>query len=178
MFLSAEEVQQVGEKLNDYRKDLFRREYLPHVRPFEKTRELFLKLKSAGLKIALASSAAKEELAAYKHIAQIDDLVDAETAAQDVDHTKPNPEVFQAALHALGSAAESPDPASVLAVGDTPYDAQAAAKIGIRTIGLLCGGTPGEELKKAGCVAIYRDPAHLLAEFNQSPIGQELASAA
>jgi phosphoglycolate phosphatase-like HAD superfamily hydrolase len=50
-----------------------------------------------------------------------------------------------------------------LAVGDTPYDAEAAAKVGIRTVGVLCGGFPERQLRLAGCVAIYRDPADLLA---------------
>jgi HAD superfamily hydrolase (TIGR01509 family) len=174
MFLSPEEAQGLGEKVNDYRSDLFRREFLPRVRPFPNTRELFLKIRSSGLKIALASSADNQELTAYKRIAGIEDLVDAETAAQEVDRTKPHPDVFQAALAKLGN----PSPASVLAVGDTPYDAQAAGKLGIRTIGFLCGGTPRSELMQAGCIAIYRDPAHLLANYEDSPIGQELRSAA
>jgi HAD superfamily hydrolase (TIGR01509 family) len=174
MLLSPEEAQDLGEKVSDYRGDLFRREFLPRVRPFPNTRELFLKIRSSGLKIALASSADNQELTAYKRIAGIEDLVDAETAAQEVDRTKPDPEVFQAALAKL----KNPSPASVLAVGDTPYDARAAGKIGIRTIGFLCGGTPLSELTQAGCIAIYTDPAHLLADYEDSPIGQELRSAA
>ncbi len=167
MFLSAEDAQQLGEELNNYRKDLFRREYLPRLRPFAQTRELFLKIQSSGLKIALASSADNEDLMAYKRIAGIEDLIDGETAAQDVDHTKPNPEVVKAALGTLGN----PDHGSVLLVGDTPYDAQAAEKLGILTVGLLCGGTPESELMQAGCIAVYRDPAHLLAEYEDSPLG-------
>jgi phosphoglycolate phosphatase-like HAD superfamily hydrolase len=55
-------------------------------------------------------------------------------------------------------------------IGDTPYDAIAAAKAGIRTIGLLCGGFPEDELRSAGCFAIYRDPADLLAGYAESPL--------
>jgi len=55
-------------------------------------------------------------------------------------------------------------------VGDTPYDAQAAGKIGLRTIGLLCGGWPERELREAGCIAIYRDPADLLHQYDRSPL--------
>ena len=51
----------------------------------------------------------------------------------------------------------------VIAVGDSPYDAEAAAKAGIRTVGVLCGGFPERTLRLAGCAAIYRDPADLLA---------------
>lgn len=47
---------------------------------------------------------------------------------------------------------------------------QAAGKAGLRTIGLLCGGWPEPELRRAGCLAIYRDPAELLAHYEQSPL--------
>jgi HAD superfamily hydrolase (TIGR01509 family) len=174
MFLSAEEVQQVGDKLNSFRGELFSREYLPKVHSFPRTRDLFLRLKSDGIRTALASSAKGEELAAYKRIAGIEDLVEAETASEDVDHTKPAPDVFEAALDKLGR----PGTETVLVVGDTPYDAQAAGKLGLKTIGVLCGGFPEQDLKKAGCVAIYRDPAHLLEGYEYSPIGRQQNPAA
>jgi phosphoglycolate phosphatase-like HAD superfamily hydrolase len=56
-------------------------------------------------------------------------------------------------------------PEDVLAVGDTPYDAIAAAKAGIRTIGVMCGGWSAAELKQAGCTSVYADPADLLAHI-------------
>jgi phosphoglycolate phosphatase-like HAD superfamily hydrolase len=46
----------------------------------------------------------------------------------------------------------------------------AATRLGVRTIGLLSGGFPEGDLRKAGCVAIYRDPAELLARLDESPI--------
>jgi phosphoglycolate phosphatase-like HAD superfamily hydrolase len=62
--------------------------------------------------------------------------------------------------------------AAAIAVGDTPYDAQAAGKAGLRTIGLLCGGWPGRDLREAGCIAIYRDPADLLRQYDRSPLAR------
>jgi len=55
-------------------------------------------------------------------------------------------------------------------IGDTPYDAEAAGKAGLRTIGLLCGGWSEADLKKAGCMATYKDPADLLAQYDISPL--------
>ena len=55
-------------------------------------------------------------------------------------------------------------------IGDTPYDAEAAAKAGLRTIGLLCGGWSEDELRQAGCVAVFKDPADLLARYRESPL--------
>jgi phosphoglycolate phosphatase-like HAD superfamily hydrolase len=58
----------------------------------------------------------------------------------------------------------------IIVVGDTAYDAEAAAKAKLRTLGLLCGGWQEEELRRAGCIAVYRDPADLLARYDESPL--------
>src|SRR5947209_18954594 len=96
-----------------------------------------------------------------------DDLEKAETSAVDVEKRKPHPDVFEAALRRLGRDTE---PKRVFAVGDTPWDAIAAGKISLRTLGVLCGGFPEADLRKAGCVSIYRDPADLLARLEDSPL--------
>ena len=166
--LPEEEVRRRGKEIEEYRLDLFKREYLSRVKPFPSVRELFERIKADGLRIALASSAKKEELERYKQIAGIEDLVDAETSSDDAEKSKPHPDIFEAALDRLeGIAADD-----AIAVGDTPYDAQAAGKAGLRTIGLLCGGWPEGELREAGCIAIYRDPADLLRHYDQSPLAR------
>lgn len=55
-------------------------------------------------------------------------------------------------------------------VGDTPYDAEGAGKLDLRTVGVLCGGFSEDELREAGCVVIFRDPADLLARYEESPL--------
>jgi HAD superfamily hydrolase (TIGR01509 family) len=164
--LPEDEVRRRGKEIEAYRLDLFKREYLPKVKPFPKVRELLGRIEADGLRIALASSAKKEELERYKQIAGIDDLLEAETSSDDAERSKPYPDIFEAALARL----EGIRAAEAVAVGDTPYDAQAAGKIGLRTIGLLCGGWPEPRLREAGCVAIYRDPADLLRHYDQSPL--------
>jgi HAD superfamily hydrolase (TIGR01509 family) len=164
--LPEEEVRRRGEEIEAYRLDLFKREYLPRVRPFPSVRELFERIEADGKRIALASSAKREELGRYKQIAGIEDLLDTETSSDDAERSKPHPDIFEAALARL----EGVEAADAIAVGDTPYDAQAAGKIGLRTIGLLCGGWPERELREAGCIAIYRDPADLLRQYDRSPL--------
>jgi phosphoglycolate phosphatase-like HAD superfamily hydrolase len=61
-------------------------------------------------------------------------------------------------------------PSEAIVVGDTPYDAEAAGKAGLQTIGFLSGGFPEKDLRAAGCAQIYRDPADLLANFDTSPL--------
>ncbi len=164
--LPEEEVRRRGEEIEAYRLDLFRREYLPRVRPFPSVRELFERIEADGKRIALASSAKQEELVRYKQIAGIEDLLETETSSDDAERSKPHPDIFEAALARL----EGIEADGAVAVGDTPYDAQAAGKVGLRTIGLLCGGWPERELREAGCIAIYRDPADLLRHYERSPL--------
>ena len=162
VFLSKQELDQLGEDLDHYRGELFKKEYLPRVQGFAKVRELFQRLKSDGKQIVLASSAKADELDAYKKIARIDDLIESETSYDDADRSKPYPDIFQAALARLEDVA----PENAVVIGDTPYDAQAASKANLKTIGFLCGGWTEEELRSAGCVAIYRDAEDLLLNYD------------
>ncbi|HYY57114.1 MAG TPA: HAD family hydrolase [Pyrinomonadaceae bacterium] len=168
VFFSREELEEFGEEMEEYRGQIYKRDYLPRVRAFPLVRELFLKIKADGKRIALASSAKEDELAAYKRIARIEDLVEEETSADDADRSKPHPDIFRAALEQLGDV--NADEAVV--VGDTPYDAEAAGKLRLRTLGVRCGGFPEAELSAAGAMAIYEDPADLLARYDETIIGQ------
>ncbi len=165
VFLTQAEIEANGQDLEAHRARILKDRYMSSIKPFPGVRALFERLRADGLVIALASSAKQEELQTYKRIAHIDDLVGIETSADDADRSKPNPDIFDAALRRLG-----PDiPASqAVAVGDTPYDAEAAGQAGVRCIGLLCGGWPEDKLREAGCVAIYADPADLLAGYTGS----------
>jgi HAD superfamily hydrolase (TIGR01549 family) len=91
---------------------------------FPQVRELFQRLIADGKRIALASSAKEDELAHYKKVANIYDLIDAETSSDDADRSKPHPDIFQAVLDRFPDL----DPARAIVIGDTPWDAQAAAK--------------------------------------------------
>jgi HAD superfamily hydrolase (TIGR01549 family) len=166
VFFSGEELDRLRTDLENYRSELFKMEYLPRAKAFPKVRELFERIKQDGRKIALASTAKEEEIKIYKEMARIDDLVDAVACSEDVKHSKPHRDICSAAVQKLGDIASD----RVIAVGDTRYDAEAAGKINVRTIGVLCGGGNCEELHQAGCVAIYRDPADLLEQYSYSAL--------
>ena len=168
VYFSKQELEQFGEAMEIYRGELFKKEYLPKVKGFPKVRELFRRIKQDKKQIALASSAKKDELKRYKEIAQIDDLIESETSSDNVERSKPCPDIFEAALKQLGNV--TPD--RVIVVGDTPYDAAAAAEANLKSIGLLCGGWTEPQLRRAGCIAVYRDPADLLARYEESPLVQ------
>lgn len=164
VFLSAEEIRDKSDEIEAARKRHFAGRYLRGIRGFPRVRELFLRLLADGKKVVLASSAAGQELEAYKLKAAITDLVESETSKDDVEKSKPHPDIFEAALAKLPGLA----PSDVVIVGDSPWDALAGRRAGMRTIGLLSGGFGAVELEKAGCVAIYRDPADLLDHYAAS----------
>ena len=168
VFLSKDEVDATGEALNKRRSEIFKERYLSQIKPFPMVRELLQRIRADGTQIALASSAKADELAAYKKAARIEDLLQAETSTDDAEKSKPEPDIFEAAMQRLHGV----DPAQVLVIGDTPYDAEAAGKAGLRTIGVLCGGWPADALKQAGCIATFRDPADLLAQYDASPLAR------
>ncbi len=170
VFLDQAEIEEKGEALEKRRGDILKERYLPQVKSFPQVRELFQRIEAAGLRIALASSAKGDELQTYKKLTNIEDLVEIETSSSDAEKSKPHPDIFQAAMQKLGGAIQ---PADAVVIGDTPYDAEAAGKAGLRTVGMLCGGWSEAELREAGCIAVYRDPADLLARFDQSPLTTE-----
>lgn len=161
VFLSEKEIEKYGDAIAERRGEIFKDEYLDRVKPFPKVRELFQKIKADGHKIALASSSKEDEVEAYKKIANVEDSVEKATSSDDAEQSKPEPDIFQAALELLGN----PKLENVLVVGDTPYDAEAAKKANLKTIGVLCGGFPKADLEKAGCIAIYENPADLLENY-------------
>jgi phosphoglycolate phosphatase-like HAD superfamily hydrolase len=79
-------------------------------------------------------------------VADIADVVHKQTTSDDADASKPEPDVFEAAIELLPGIANS----EIIIVGDTPYDAEAAGKAGPRTIGVLCGGFAEADLRTAG----------------------------
>ena len=166
VFLSREELDQFGEELEKRRGEIFKQEYLQKTKAFPQVRELVERIQREGKRVVLASSAKQEELDHFKKVTNIADLLEGETSADDAEKSKPEPDIFVAAMKEAGN----PEPMEVMVVGDTPYDAIAAAKAKLKTIGVLCGGFPEQSLKDAGCVAIYKDPADLLARYEESPI--------
>jgi HAD superfamily hydrolase (TIGR01549 family) len=161
---------QRGEEIEAFRADLFRRQYMPQVKAFPGVRDLFERIRSSGQKIVLASSGQPEEVEIHKATASIADLIDDATTSSDAERSKPFPDIFEAAFAKL----KLSERREAMVVGDTPYDAEAARAAGLSTIGFLCGGFPELALRQAGCIAVYRDPQHLLAEYDRSPLAKGL----
>lgn len=139
----------------------------PRLRPFEGVHELLRALRDRGVATVLATSAPENELAMLRKALDVDDLVDAMTSADDVDTAKPEPDVIHAAVGKASSTAQR-----AFLIGDTVWDARAAARAGVRTIGVLSGGISEAELVDAGAVAVYENVAALLGRLDESPLAE------
>jgi HAD superfamily hydrolase (TIGR01509 family) len=141
---------------------------LAETRLLDGARELLDGLADAGLQVVLASSGKP------KHAGHALDLLDARerttawTTSEDAEETKPHPELLQAALSKVGGR-----PEEAVVIGDAVWDVEAASRIGIPTVALLCGGFGRDELLRAGAVAAYDDPRDLLEQLDValSPLG-------
>jgi HAD superfamily hydrolase (TIGR01549 family) len=164
VFFPQEQLARVGQEMQAFRSKLYKAKYMHQVRAFPKVRDLFERIRREGKQIALASSAETDEFQANLSLLQIGDLVNASTSAGDAARSKPFPDIFEAAIAKLDVVSA----AHAVAVGDTHYDADAAARIGLPIVGLLCGGWPEATLREWGCVEVWRDPEDLLRHFEQT----------
>jgi HAD superfamily hydrolase (TIGR01549 family) len=172
VFLNKEEQQRFGESLEKFRGDLWKKQYMHQVKPFPRVRELVRQVKDVGLQIALASSAKEDEVEYYKRVAHIEDLIEEQTSADDAERSKPHPDIFQAALARLGHVA----PTEAVTIGDSPYDAIAAGKLKMPSVGVLSGGFAEKDLREAGYSEIYKDCADLLHRYDQSLLARKRAA--
>jgi HAD superfamily hydrolase (TIGR01509 family) len=153
---------ETGEQIKTRRGEIFRERYLPSCQPFPQAREMLERFAADGMQLVVATSASKDDMAALLKAAGIADLVDAKTSSSDAEHSKPAPDIVEAALANAGCEA-----AEAVMLGDTPYDVEASGRAGVRCVALRCGGWDDAALKDA--VAIYQDPADLLAHYETSP---------
>ena len=115
VFLSENEQRDHSKELEDWRGKRFKSEYLPLVRPFSAVPDLLRRVREAGLRVAIASSAKRAELDKYLEIARITDLVEVSTSSEDAAESKPAPDVFEVVLKKLNI-----EGADAVAIGDTP----------------------------------------------------------
>lgn len=152
-----------GERLVERRGEIFRERHLPALVPTRGARALLERMRADGLDLVIATSASREDMDALLERAGVRDLIDARTSSSDADSSKPAPDIIEAALARAGVL-----PSEAILLGDTPYDVAAARNAGVECVVVRCGGrwTDGDF---AGALAIYDDPADLLASWNDSP---------
>lgn len=155
---------EVEEQHGDAVRERWEKEYdqvIDGTRLFEQARELLAAVGSAGLRVVLASSSIPKHAERPLELLRAGEHSDDWTTSDDAEESKPDPELLDEAMEKVGGG-------RAVMVGDAVWDVEAANAQGIPTIGLLCGGYGRQELLDAGAVAVYADPADLLAHLDEA----------
>lgn len=150
--------------LSDGWKRHFQEDELPNLQPQPGVRALLEALQARGLRLIVGTSADEALVQGLLKVANADDLLTEYTTASDVEASKPEPDIVQAAVTKLGL-----KPDEVLMVGDTPFDVESARKAGVDTVALRCGGDDRFE----GAAAVYDSPQDWLDHLDESPLGDK-----
>ncbi|HEV2633599.1 MAG TPA: HAD family hydrolase [Actinocrinis sp.] len=146
--------------------------YWPSLVPFAGAAHLLRACAARGWTVVLASSASQRELDVLRKVLDADDAIAAATNSDDVDTSKPAPDLVSEALKKVGA-----DSARSFLVGDTVWDVQAAARAGVRCLAVQSGGFSRDELLTAGAAEVYEDVATLLAHLDDSLLAEVEAKA-
>jgi HAD superfamily hydrolase (TIGR01549 family) len=166
-FVAAVAGDDVEERLGDELRDEWERlfdELIDEVAPLEGARDLVVDLKRRGHPVVLASSAVEKHTDHFLDVLDARELVDDWTTSDDVEATKPSPDLVKAALQKAGT-----DEAVML--GDTPWDIEAAAKLDVPTVALITGGFSEQELRDAGAAAVFESMVELRERLDETPFG-------
>ena len=136
------------------------------VEPLEGAHDLIADLKERGLRVVLASSSPEDELDHYLGLLDARDLADAWTTKDDVERTKPAPDLVLAALEKAGTQ-------DAVMIGDTRWDIEAAAKADVETICVITGGWSKDELLGAGASAVFESVDELRRRLDEPRLGRE-----
>jgi HAD superfamily hydrolase (TIGR01549 family) len=162
--VAGEDVEErLGDELRERWEALFD-ELIDETEPLAGARELIAELKERGHPVVLASSAVEKHVEAFIDKLEARELADAWTTKDDVESSKPDPDLVRAALDKAGTT-------DAVMVGDTPWDIEAARKCGLETITVVTGGYSGQELRDAGAIAVFESIEELRERLDATPLG-------
>jgi HAD superfamily hydrolase (TIGR01549 family) len=138
-------------------------ELMSEVEPLEGARDLIVDLKKRGHAVVLASSAKEHEVEHYLELLDARELADDWTTSDDVEATKPEPDLVVAAVEKAGGG-------EAVMVGDSTWDCEAAKRAGLDTIAVLTGGFSKPELLEAGALAVYSSIEELRDSLDETPL--------
>jgi HAD superfamily hydrolase (TIGR01509 family) len=152
-----------GDDIRAARDEIYTGGLIDEVAALEGAHELIAELKDRGLQVVLASSSPWDELERYLDLLDARELADAWTTKDDVEATKPEPDLIVAAL-------EKAQTESAVMVGDTPWDVKAASRAGVETLCVITGGWSKQELREAGAIAVFESVHELRQRLEETPL--------
>ena len=138
---------------------------LDEIQPFEGARALIDEVASRGFRLVLASSGQKAHVEHFLDLLGGREVADAWTTSDDVDATKPQPDL-------VGVALQKVDGASGVMIGDSVWDAVAAGKLDVPTIAVRTGGFSEAELREAGAFRVYESLVELHENLDGGPLAR------
>jgi HAD superfamily hydrolase (TIGR01509 family) len=154
--------ERLGDRLREAWEERFD-ELIDETEPLDGARDLIEELKRRGHQVVLASSAIERHVDAFLEKLDARELADGWTTKDDVEASKPDPDLVDAAL----AKARTRD---AVMVGDTPWDVQAAKQAGLETICVVTGGFSRQELEEAGAAAVYESLTELRDDLDQTAL--------
>jgi HAD superfamily hydrolase (TIGR01549 family) len=154
--LTSEEVEKEhGDQLRGAWAEEFQ-PFLAEVAAVDGAHELLTGLRDDGARVVLASSGKPEHVDAFLDLVRGRDVAEAWTTSEDVERTKPAPDLLAVALEKLGEDGEpAASESEVVAIGDSTWDCVAAARLGAQCLALRTGGFSRDELLEAGAAEVY-----------------------
>ena len=136
---------------------------IDEVAPLPGARDLVQALRERGHRVVLASSGKAKHVDHSLDLLDLRDLAEAWTTSDDVESSKPAPDLLEVALEKLGEPADAP---SVM-VGDSVFDVEAAKKAGMPALVVRSGGFGDDELRGAGALDVFDTPGDLAAALDR-----------
>jgi HAD superfamily hydrolase (TIGR01509 family) len=132
------------------------------VRPLPGATKLLSALSAAGIPWAIATSGDRTVASAGIARLELANPPAVVITRSDVEHAKPNPDLFLAAAAGLGV-----DIRQSFVVGDSVWDLLAAQRAGALGIGVLSGGFGRSELERANADRVFDDTGDLLMRLDE-----------
>ena len=161
--IGDDKAEELGDDIRAAEKPLYL-SMIEQVEPFDGARDLVVDLKERGHTVVLASSAKGNELEHYLDLLDVRDLADDWTMSDDVEETKPSPDLVNAAK-------KKADMEDAVMVGDTNWDIEAAERSGTPTVAVMTGGFSEAELRDAGATAVFDSLQALRRRIGETPLG-------
>jgi HAD superfamily hydrolase (TIGR01549 family) len=156
----------VERRLGDSLREASSEEFKPmrdECQPLAGAKDLIVELKRRGLAVVLASSSGSDDLEHFLEELEVKEIVDAWTTKDDVERSKPHPDIVNAALEKAGTR-------DAVMIGDSRWDIEAAANAGLETICVITGGWSEQELRDHGAAAVYESLVELREALDESPL--------
>jgi HAD superfamily hydrolase (TIGR01549 family) len=157
---------EVEEKLGDSIREAEGKHYgelIGEVRAVAGATELIAELRDRGHEVVLASSAKEDDTQHYIDLLNARDLLNAYTTSDDVEATKPAPDLVAVAMQKAGTL-------SAVMVGDSTWDIEAALRADIKTLAVITGGFGEAELREAGAVDVFESVNDVREKLDLTPL--------